>query len=147
MDGQIFSADSITPGITSIKPTVPRAVAARHARDLNDIRMLKVRVRNVSQLGGDLIDFGAGNRNTADELNAALHNPQFQYTVRERKAIQAEIDSSLIRESACREELANVAPWTQMAKRSSWMELGGAARLRDLTNAPQESATGRSHPA
>jgi hypothetical protein len=99
------------PATTSIKPTAPRAVAARHTRDLNDIRMLKVRVKNVSTLGGDLIDFGAGNRNTADELSAAIRNPQFQYTARERKALQAEIDSSLICEAARRRAAKSWRTW------------------------------------
>ena len=147
MDGQIFSvdSDSITPATASIKPTVRRAIAARHARDLNDIRMLKVRVENATTLGDDLIDFGQGNRGIINDWEAALR--QFHYSVRERKGIQAEIESARIREAACREELANVPHWTQMAKRSSWNELADAARLRDLADAPQKSSTGRSRNA
>jgi hypothetical protein len=142
MDGSSY-IDSISPAaaITSIRPTVPRAVAARHTRDLNDIRMLKVRVKNVFTLGGDLIDFGAGNRNTADELSAALHMPQFQYTVRERKAVQAEIDSCLIQESACREELANVPPWEELANRLTWNGLANVARWRELAGAAAAAAS------
>jgi hypothetical protein len=134
MDGQLFSVDSNTPAITSIKPAVRRRYcAARAARDLKDVRMLSVRVKNPTTLGDDLIDFGAGYHASVIEWRAALLNPAFLYTARERRDIEFEIKACAACEAACREELASVPPWTQMAKDSSWKEMADVARLRDLT--------------
>jgi hypothetical protein len=141
MDGSI-SLDSIIPAMPSTRPTVRRASAARTARDLKDVRMLKVRVSNVTALADELIDWGAGNHTRIDELEAALHYPQLQFTLRERTGIKAEIESCSILESACRAELAAVPAWAELATRSTWWELADIAVQRS-----QEPATGRSRPA
>jgi hypothetical protein len=128
MDGS-----SISKTLPSIKPRVrSRNMIARcHARDLRDIRFLAARVLDVAQLGGDLIDFGAGNRNHAHEVECALLNPELLFTSRERTALQADADSHRGLELACREELAEVPAWTDLAKCSTWAELAEVARLRD----------------
>jgi hypothetical protein len=141
MDGSI-SIESITPAMTSIRQTMRRASAARTARDLKDARMLKVRVSSVIALADELIDWGAGNHTRIDELEAALHYPQLQFTLRERTGIKAEIESCSILESACRAELAAVPAWAELATRSTWRELADIAVQRS-----QEPATGRSHNA
>jgi hypothetical protein len=91
MDGSIAIDSNTATAVTLIRPTVRRYSAARAARDLKDIRRLKVRVRNATQLGDDLIDFGQGNRGIINDWEAALR--QFHYSARERKGIQAEIES------------------------------------------------------
>lgn len=153
MDGQLFSID--TPAATATrksasrdaespatKPTVRRYCAARAARELTDVLMLKVRVKDVAQLGNDLIDFGAGYRLTINEREAALLNPRFQYTAQEREDIRADIDDALICELSCRTELANIPCWEELATRSTWREMADIAAQRS-----QESAIGRSRPA
>jgi hypothetical protein len=143
MDGSISIDSTIIPAaITSTRPTVCRTSAARTARDLKDVRMLKVRVSNVTALADELIDWGAGNHTRIGELEAALHYPQLQFTVRERKGIKAEIESCSLLESACRTELANVPTWAELAMRSTWRELANVAAQR-----AQEPATGRSRNA
>jgi hypothetical protein len=130
MDGSV-STSSIALAATSIKPTVRPGIAVRHARDLRDIRLLKARVLDVAQLGGDLIDFGAGNRNHAHELEYALSNPSLQFTTRERADIQVDADSHRGLELACRDELAALPLWTTFAKSSTWAELAQEAARRD----------------
>ncbi len=142
MDGSTSIDSTIPSAITSTRPTVRRASAARTAHDLNDIRMLKVRVTNVTALADELIDGGAGNHTRVGELGAALHYPLLQFTARERTDIKAEIESCSILESACRAELANVPAWAELATRSTWRELANVAAQRS-----QESATGRSRNA
>ncbi len=130
MDGSTSIDSTIPSAITSTRPTVRRASAARTARDLNDIRMLKVRVTNVTALADELIDGGAGNHTRVGELGAALHYPLLQFTARERTDIKAEIESCSILESACRAELANVPAWAELATRSTWRELANVAEQR-----------------
>jgi hypothetical protein len=143
MDGSI-SIDSIIPqpAITSTRSTARRVTAARTARDLKDVRLLKVRVSSVTALAGDLIDWGAGNHTRVGELEAVLHYPLLQFTARERKDIKSEIESCSILESACRAELANVPAWAEVANRLSWKDLADIAAQR-----AEESATGRLRPA
>jgi hypothetical protein len=139
MDGSLsIDSNSPTP-IIAIKPTARRASAAKTARDLKDVHLLKTRVSNATVLADDLIDWGAGNRMRIGELEAVLHYPQFQFTLRERKDIQAEIESCSILESACLAELANVPSWEELATRSTWRELANVAEQR-----AQDAATGRS---
>ena len=131
MDGSTTSIDSIIPSaITATRPTVRRASAARTVRDLHDVRMLKVRVSNVTALAAELIDGGAGNHTRVGELEAALDYPLLQFTARERTDIHAEIESCSILESACRAELANVPAWAELATRSTWRELANVAEQR-----------------
>jgi hypothetical protein len=124
---------SITQASPSIKPRVrsSSAIARCHARDLRDIRLLKVRVVDAAQLGGDLIDFGYGNRDHAHKCERALLNPEFVFTSRERAALQADADSHRGLELACREELAELPLWADLAKCSTWVELAEVARLRE----------------
>ena len=132
MDGSIsVSIGSITAVATPIKPTVRPGIAARHARDLNDIRLLKTRVLDAAQLGDVLIDFGAGNRNGAVELELALINPQIEFTSRERENAQAEIDSCRGLELACRDELAALPAWAAVAKYATWAQLAQEAARRE----------------
>jgi hypothetical protein len=123
MDGSIAHAPSI-------KPTVREGIAGRHARDLADIRNLKARVLDAVQLSGDLIDFGAGNRNRADELEGLL-NSDFAFTSCERADIQAGADSHGRLALACRDELAALPAWSDRAKLSSWKELAQEAARRE----------------
>jgi hypothetical protein len=123
MDGSIAQAPSI-------KPTVRAGITARHTRDMADIRLLKTRFLDAAQLSGDLIDFGAGNRNRADELEGLL-NSDFAFTSRERADIQAGADSHRGLELACRDELAVLPSWTALAKCSSWKELAQEAARRE----------------
>src|SRR6266436_4411224 len=104
MDGSTSIDSTIPSAITSTRPTVRRASAARTARDLNDIRMLKVRVSNVTALADELIDGGAGNHTRIGELEAALYYPQLQFTAVERRDILAEVESCSMLEIACRAE-------------------------------------------
>jgi hypothetical protein len=131
MDGSV-STGSIALAATPIKPTVRPGIAARHARDLNDIRLLKTRVLDAAQLGGDLMDFGAGNRNSAVELEQALTDPRFEFTPRERANAQAEIDSCRGLELACRDELSALSAWAELAKCSTWADLAQEAARREL---------------
>jgi len=126
MDGNCSIAQ--TP---SIKPTVRPGIAARHARDLNDIRLLKARVLDAAQLGGELIDWGHGYRNSAHEVECALLNPEFMLSPRERANLQADADSHHGLELACRDELAALPAWTELVSGSTWAELAAVARLRD----------------
>jgi hypothetical protein len=130
MDGTV-SIGSITPSATSIKPTVRRVTPAWHARQMSDVRMLKVRVSGAAALSDELIDWGAGNRNGVHELECALLNPEFAFTQRERADIETEIDSCRALEIACRDELAELSSWTDLAKCSSWKELAQEAARRD----------------
>ena len=130
MDGSV-STGSISPAATSIKPRVRRYSAARNARDLRDVRMLKVRVLDAAQLSDDLICFGAGNRNHAHELECALLKPEFVFTPRERSNLQADADSLRRLELACREELAALPAWSDLARRSTWAELAREAVRRE----------------
>jgi hypothetical protein len=115
----------------SMKPTVRLGIAARHARDLNDIRLLKARVLDAAQLSDELIDWGAGNRNHAHEFEGALLSPDFVFSPCERANLQADADSRRGLELACREELAELPSWPDLAKCSTWAELAGVARLRE----------------
>ena len=115
-----------------IKPTVRQRIDARHARDVKDIRLLKTRVLDAVQLSDDLIDFGAGNRNRADELEGLL-NSDFAFTSRERADLQAGADSHRGLALACRDELAAIPSWVDLAKCSSWKELAQEAARREAT--------------
>ena len=115
----------------SAKPTSQTGVDARHRRDLRDIRMLKVRVRDATQLAGDIIGCGCGCRMIADELETALSNPLFAFSARERRDARKEIEGCAIREAACRVELSRIPAWADLADRSTWRELGRVAELRD----------------
>jgi hypothetical protein len=98
---------------------------------MNDVRMLKMRVSDATALSTELIDWGAGNRNSAHEFECALRNPSFKYTPRERADIETEIDSCRALELSCRDELAELPLWADLAKCLSWGELAEAAGLRD----------------
>src|SRR5258708_23609437 len=67
----------------------------------------KARVLDGRQLGDDLIDWGAGLRNHAHELECALLNLEFVFASRERAALQADADSHRGLELACREETSS----------------------------------------
>jgi hypothetical protein len=129
MDGTV-SIGSITPTATSIKPRVRSGseIARCHARDLRDIRMLRVRSRIAAD---DLIGSGAGYRNEAHELECALRNQSFDFTLRERANLQADADSHRGLELACRDELAELSSWADLAKCSSWKELAQEAARRE----------------
>ena len=125
MDG---SSIAQTP---SIKPTVPRYSAAKHAREANDIHMLSVRVPDASRLSDALIDWGYGYRNSARELECTLRDLSSQFTPRECLGVQAGIDSCRGLEFLCRDELAALPSWADMAKCCSWSELAQEAARRD----------------
>jgi hypothetical protein len=141
MDGQLFSIDTSATITTreANKPNPRRYCAARTARDLRDVRMLKVRVNSMTALADTLIDWGAGNHARVGELEAALHYPQLQFTSGERGDLLAEVESCSILETACRAELANVPTWAELATRATWLELANVAAQRS-----QEPAAGRS---
>ena len=124
---------SIAQTLPSIKPRVSSgsSIARCHTRDLRDIRLLKTRVLDAAQLSGDLIDFGAGNRNHAHEVECALLNPEFVFSQRERANLQADADSHRGLELVCREELSELQSWADLAKCSSWKELAQEAARRD----------------
>jgi hypothetical protein len=121
--------DTISQAL-SIKPRVrsASAIARCHARDLADIRMLRVRSRDASD---GLIDWGAGNLNRASELDDALLDARFTFTPSERAALQTEADSHRGLALACRDELAALPAWADLAKRASWKELAREAAQRE----------------
>jgi hypothetical protein len=131
MDGSVSTGGSIAPAATSIKPTVPRYSAAQHARDANDIHMLSARVPDPQRLSDALIDWGHGYRDRARELECTLRDLSSQLTPRECLGVQANIDSCRGLEFLCRDELAALPSWADMAKCCSWSELAQEAARRE----------------
>lgn len=83
------------------------------------------------ELADELMDWGAGNSNHAEEIECGLLDPAFVFTSREREALQRDAAAYRGLDLACRDELTSLPGWADLGQRATWKELAREPARRD----------------